>query len=215
MTDCLQPCVWGHPAAAPQRSLPTVRAAARSHSPSSRTRPGVTPLRRSLLPPESPVQPFPEGNQAPGLQAPCAGQPRQARCTRDAGRTRVSRLAGSGRPRGPSGGRRVRELRGRVWKGHCRVQAALAQLCCCDLKELRCDRLRTTENKNHTEMPRVMFVCVRPSSCAPLMQQWASRPPAHPGCCRQCSCEHWGTCADFEYGFLRVYVQQWDCWVIR
>ena len=78
----------------------------------------TAPLRRSLLPPESPVQPrsavpFPGGNQAAGPQAPSAGQPRQARCTRGAGRTHVSTGA-------PSGGRRVKRHGGRVWKGQCK-----------------------------------------------------------------------------------------------
>ena len=27
--------------------------------------------------------------------------------------------------------------------------------------------------------------------------------------------EHWGTCVSFNSGFLGVYAQQWDCWVIR
>ena len=26
--------------------------------------------------------------------------------------------------------------------------------------------------------------------------------------------EHWGTCVSFNSGFLGVYAQQWDCWVI-
>ena len=30
-----------------------------------------------------------------------------------------------------------------------------------------------------------------------------------------CCDEHWGTCVSFNSGFLSVYVQQWDCWVIR
>ena len=27
--------------------------------------------------------------------------------------------------------------------------------------------------------------------------------------------EHWGTCVSFNSGFLGVYAQKWDCWVIR
>ena len=27
--------------------------------------------------------------------------------------------------------------------------------------------------------------------------------------------EHWGTCVSFNSGFLSVYAQQWDCWIIR
>ena len=31
---------------------------------------------------------------------------------------------------------------------------------------------------------------------------------------KQCCDEHWGTCVSFYSGFLDVYAQQWDCWVI-
>ena len=36
-----------------------------------------------------------------------------------------------------------------------------------------------------------------------------------PGYCKQCCDEHWGTRVSFPSGFLSVYAQQWDCWVIR
>ena len=35
-----------------------------------------------------------------------------------------------------------------------------------------------------------------------------------PGYYKQCCDEHWGTCVSFNSGFLGVYAQQWDCWVI-
>ena len=31
---------------------------------------------------------------------------------------------------------------------------------------------------------------------------------------KQCCNEHWGTCVSFSSGFLGVYAQQWDCWVV-
>ena len=36
-----------------------------------------------------------------------------------------------------------------------------------------------------------------------------------PGYYKQCCDEHWGTHVSFNSGFLDVYAQQWDCWVIR
>ena len=33
--------------------------------------------------------------------------------------------------------------------------------------------------------------------------------------CKQCCNEHWGTHVSFNSGFLGVYAQQWDCWVVR
>ena len=40
----------------------------------------------------------------------------------------------------------------------------------------------------------------------------------HLGCfhvlAKQCCDEHWGTCVSFNSGFLGVYAQQWDFWVI-
>ena len=35
-----------------------------------------------------------------------------------------------------------------------------------------------------------------------------------PGYCKQRCDEHWGTRVSFSSGFLGVYTQQWDCWVI-
>uniref|UniRef100_A0AC11ETS3 Uncharacterized protein n=1 Tax=Ovis aries TaxID=9940 RepID=A0AC11ETS3_SHEEP len=35
-----------------------------------------------------------------------------------------------------------------------------------------------------------------------------------PGYYKQCCDEHWGTCVSFNSGFLGVYAQRWDCWVI-
>ena len=32
--------------------------------------------------------------------------------------------------------------------------------------------------------------------------------------CRQCCDEHWGTRISYNSGFLGMYAQQWDCWVI-
>ena len=32
--------------------------------------------------------------------------------------------------------------------------------------------------------------------------------------CKQCCNEHWGTRVSFNSGFLGVYGQQWDCWVV-
>ena len=35
-----------------------------------------------------------------------------------------------------------------------------------------------------------------------------------PSYCKQCCSERWSTCVFFNNCFLRVYAQQWDCWVI-
>ena len=40
-----------------------------------------------------------------------------------------------------------------------------------------------------------------------------ARPPC-PGYCKQCCDEQWGTPVSFNSGFLGVYAQQWDCWII-
>ena len=36
-----------------------------------------------------------------------------------------------------------------------------------------------------------------------------------PGYYKKCCDEHWGARVSFNSGFLSVYAQQWDCWVIR
>ena len=42
----------------------------------------------------------------------------------------------------------------------------------------------------------------------------ASRLLPCPSYYKQYCREHWGTCVSFNSGFLGVYAQQWDCWVI-
>ena len=48
----------------------------------------------------------------------------------------------------------------------------------------------------------------------PSVCWWASRLLPCPGYYRQCCDEHWGTCVSFISGFLSIYAQEWDCWVI-
>ena len=50
---------------------------------------------------------------------------------------------------------------------------------------------------------------------APDNYCWASRLLPCPGYYKQCCDEHWGTRVSFPSGFLSVYAQQWDCWIIR
>ena len=44
---------------------------------------------------------------------------------------------------------------------------------------------------------------------------WISRLLPCPGYYEQCCDEHWGTRVCFPSGFLSVYAQQWDCWILR
>ena len=48
----------------------------------------------------------------------------------------------------------------------------------------------------------------------PFICGWTSRLFPCPGYYKQCCDEHWGTCVSFNSGFLGVYAQQWDSWVI-
>ena len=61
----------------------------------------------------------------------------------------------------------------------------------------------------------VIFHCVYvPQLFYPFVCQWTSRLLPCPSYCKQCCNEHWGTCVSFISGFLGVYAQQWDFWVI-
>ena len=48
----------------------------------------------------------------------------------------------------------------------------------------------------------------------PFICWWTSRLLPCPSYCKQCCDEHWGARVSFNSGFLSVYAQQWDCWVI-
>ena len=54
-----------------------------------------------------------------------------------------------------------------------------------------------------------------PQLSYPLVCQWTSRLLPCLSYCKQCCDERWGTHVSFSSGFLGVYAQQWDCWVIR
>ena len=57
-----------------------------------------------------------------------------------------------------------------------------------------------------------MYICTTLSY--PFVCRWTSRLLPCPGYCKQYCDEHWGTCVSFNSGFLSVYAQQRDCWVI-
>ena len=48
----------------------------------------------------------------------------------------------------------------------------------------------------------------------PFVCWWASRLLPCPDYYKQCCDEHWGALVSFRPGFLGVYAQKWDCWVI-
>ena len=48
----------------------------------------------------------------------------------------------------------------------------------------------------------------------PFICWWTFRLLPCPSYHKQCSNEHWGTHVSFNSGFLSVYAQHWDCWVI-
>ena len=48
----------------------------------------------------------------------------------------------------------------------------------------------------------------------PFICRWIFRLLPCPGYCKQCSNEHWGACILSNYGFLQIFGQEWDCWII-
>ena len=74
--------------------------------------------------------------------------------------------------------------------------------------------IRTDSNAFFNSWVIFHFVYV-PQLPFPFISQWTSRLLPCPGYCKQCCNEHWGTRVSFNSGFLGVYAQQWDCWVIR
>ena len=53
-----------------------------------------------------------------------------------------------------------------------------------------------------------------PQLSYPFICWWASRLLPCPGYYKQCCDEHCGARVSFRSGFLGVYAQEWDCWVI-
>ena len=59
----------------------------------------------------------------------------------------------------------------------------------------------------------VILFCV-PSLICPFMCPYPLRLLPCPGCCSQCCHEHWDAPVFSKYGFLWIYAQKWDCWVL-
>ena len=70
-----------------------------------------------------------------------------------------------------------------------------------------------TQLSDRSELNIPLCLCSQLSY--PFLCRWTPSLLPCPGCCKQCCDEHWGTCVSFNSGFLSVYAQQWDCWVIR
>ena len=57
-------------------------------------------------------------------------------------------------------------------------------------------------------------MCICTTAFLSILCSCTSRLLSCPGYYKQCCNEHWGTRVSFNYGFLSVYAQKWDCWVI-
>ena len=57
-------------------------------------------------------------------------------------------------------------------------------------------------------------MCIYTTTSLPIVYGWKSRLLPCPGYYKQCCDEHWGTRVSLNSGFLGVYAQQWDCWVV-
>ena len=53
-----------------------------------------------------------------------------------------------------------------------------------------------------------------PQLSYPFICRWTSRLLPCTGYCKQCCDDHWGTHVSINSGFLIVYAQKWDCWII-
>ena len=66
-----------------------------------------------------------------------------------------------------------------------------------------------------TELNWILHWVYVPQLSYPFVCWWTSRLLPCPGYYKRCCDEHRGTRVSFNSGFLCVYAQQWNCWVIR
>ena len=74
-----------------------------------------------------------------------------------------------------------------------------------------------SQRVGHDWAPELNWIlhCVYvPQLSYPFICWWTSRLLSCPGYYKQCCDEHWGTQVSFNSGFLGVYAQKWDCWVV-
>ena len=74
--------------------------------------------------------------------------------------------------------------------------------------------IRTDSNAFFFNSSVILHCTYVPQLAYPFACWWTSRLLPWPGYCKQCCDEYWGTHVSFNAGFLGVYAQQWDCWVI-
>ena len=72
-----------------------------------------------------------------------------------------------------------------------------------------------TRLSDWTELNWILHCAYVPQLSYPFIYWWTSRLFPCLGYYQQCCDEQWGTCVPFNSGFLGVYAQRWDCWVIR
>ena len=58
-----------------------------------------------------------------------------------------------------------------------------------------------------------LYICLTYSLCIP--QQIDIQIVPGLSCCKQSCNEHWSAYIFLNYGFLWIYVQEWDCWVMQ
>ena len=75
-------------------------------------------------------------------------------------------------------------------------------------------RKHRLESRFQGEISITSYMQTTPPLCVENEEELKSLFPC-PGYYKQCCDEHWGTCVSFNSGFLGVYAQKWDCWVIR
>src|SRR5574337_789764 len=68
--------------------------------------------------------------------------------------------------------------------------------------------IHTKETRRERDTCTPMFI----AALVLIARTW--KQPRCPGYYKQFCNEHWGTRVSFPFGFLSVYAQQWDCWVI-
>ena len=56
------------------------------------------------------------------------------------------------------------------------------------------------------------YICT--TSFYPFIFRWTFRFLPCLGYCKQCCSEHWDACICSNYGFLWIYAQEWDSWII-
>ena len=94
------------------------------------------------------------------------------------------------------------------------IYFSLSDLLCSIIGSRFIHLIRTNSNVFFFIAEQYSIVMYVPHLLCPSLCQWTFRLLPCPGYYKQCCSKLWGACIFWNYDFIWIYAQEWDCWII-